>query len=122
MKHLLNWVEIPATDIKRAKKFYGAILGEIKFRDMENQGTKYALFPVDDMHNSGALVQGEYYKPSSDGITIYLDGGKDMDNILKHVAKAGGEVIMPKTNTGMEAGFVGMFIDSEGNKIGLQHM
>jgi predicted enzyme related to lactoylglutathione lyase len=45
-----------------------------------------------------------------------------MDNILKHVEKAGGEVIMPKTNTGMEAGFVGMFIDSEGNKIGLQHM
>jgi predicted enzyme related to lactoylglutathione lyase len=122
MKHLLNWVEIPATDIKRAKKFYSAILGEIKFRDMENQGTKYALFPVDDMHNSGALVQGEYYKPSSDGITIYLDGGKDMDNILKHVEKAGGEVIMAKTNTGMEAGFVGMFVDSEGNKIGLQHM
>lgn len=122
MKHLLNWVEIPTTDIKRAKKFYSTILGGIEFKDMENQGTTYALFPVDDQHNSGALVQGEYHKPSSDGITIYLDGGKDMDNILKHVEKAGGEVIMPKTNTGMEAGFVGMFVDTEGNKIGLQHM
>ena len=122
MKHLLNWVEIPTTDIKRAKKFYNAILGGVEFRDMEFQGTKYALFPTQDQHNSGALVQGEYYKPSSDGITIYLDGGKEMDNILKHVEKAGGEVIMPKTNTGMEAGFVEMFIDSEGNKIGLQHM
>ncbi len=122
MKHLLNWVEIPTTDIKRAKKFYSTILGGIDFKDMEFQGTKYALFPTQDRHNAGTLVQGEYYKPSSDGITIYLDGGKDMDNILKHVEKAGGEVIMPKTNTGMEAGFVGMFIDSEGNKIGLQHM
>lgn len=115
-------MEIPATDIKRAKKFYSTILGGIEFQDMEMPGTKYALFPVEDQHNSGALVQGEYYKPSSGGITIYLDGGKDMDNILKHVEKAGGEVIMPKTNTGMEAGYVGMFIDSEGNKIGLQHM
>jgi uncharacterized protein len=122
MKHLLNWVEIPTSDINRAKKFYSTILGGIEFRDMDMQRTKYALFPVDDKFNCGALVQGEYYKPSSDGISIYLDGGKDMDNILKHVEKAGGEIIMPKTNTGMEAGFVGMFIDSEGNKIGLQHM
>lgn len=122
MKHLVNWVEIPATDIKRAKKFYSTILGGIQFHDMEAQGGKYALFPADDKFNTGALVQSAYHKPSADGIAIYLDGGKDMDNILKHVEKAGGEVIMPKTNTGMEAGFVGMFIDSEGNKIGLQHM
>lgn len=121
MKHLINWVEIPAGDIKRAKKFYKAILGEIEFRDMEMNGNKYALFPSKDQFNAGALVQGEWYKPSSDGISIYLDGGKDMDNILKHVKKAGGEIIMPKTFTGKEAGFVGMFIDSEGNKIGLQH-
>jgi predicted enzyme related to lactoylglutathione lyase len=122
MKHLLNWVEIPATDIKRAKKFYSSIFGGIEFKEMDNQGAKYALFPVDDKFNSGALVQSEYHKPSADGITIYLDGGNDMDAILKHVDKAGGEIIMPKTNTGMEAGFVAMFIDSEGNKIGLQHM
>jgi len=122
MKHLINWVEIPTTDIKRAKKFYSTIFGGMQFHDMENQGTKYALFPTDDKHNTGALVQGEYHKPSADGIVVYLDGGRDMDNILKHVEKAGGEIIMPKTDTGMEAGFVGMFIDTEGNKIGLQHM
>ncbi|MEJ7647077.1 MAG: VOC family protein [Chryseolinea sp.] len=122
MKHLLNWVEIPATDINRAKKFYSAILGGIQFHDMNAKGSKYALFPVDDKHNAGALVQGQYHKPSADGIVVYLDGGNDMDNILKHVEKAGGEVIMPKTNTGMEAGYVGMLIDSEGNRIGLQHM
>jgi hypothetical protein len=37
------------------------------------------------------------------------------------VKKAGGEVIMPKSFTGKEAGYVGMFIVSVGNKIGLQH-
>ena len=97
-------------------------MGGIEFQDMENNGAVYALFPVEDKFNCGALVQSEYHKPSSGGIAIYLDGGKDMDNILKHIEKAGGEIIMPKTNTGMEAGYVGMFVDSEGNKIGLQHM
>lgn len=122
MKHLINWVEIPATDIDRAKKFYGAIMGGVHFHDMEMNGAMYALFPSDDRFNTGALVQGEFYKPSSDGITVYLDGGNDMDNILKHVEEAGGEIIMPKTFTGKEAGYVGMFVDSEGNRIGLQHM
>jgi len=122
MKHLINWIEIPTTDIERAKKFYSTILGGVEFQNMEMQGSKYALFPVEDKFNCGALVQGEYYKPSADGIGIYLDGGEDMDQILRLVAKAGGQIIMPKTNTESEAGYVGIFLDSEGNKIGLQHM
>jgi predicted enzyme related to lactoylglutathione lyase len=122
MKHLINWVEIPTTDLPKARKFYNTILGGIEFQEIKMNGTKYALFPSKDKFNSGALVQGEYYRPSSDGIIIYLDGGKDMNTILKHVEKAGGEIIMPKTYTGKEAGYVGMLIYSEGNKIGLQHM
>lgn len=122
MKHLINWVEIPVTDLERAEKFYSIVLGGVEFQKMDQNGNKYAIFPSEDQFNTGALVQGEYYKPSSDGISIYLDGGKDMDNILKHIEKAGGEIIMPKTYTGKEAGYVGMFIDSEGNKMGLQHM
>jgi len=121
MKHLINWVEIPVTDIIRAKQFYKTILGGVEFQDMDMNGTKYALFPVEDKFNCGALVQSEYHKPSTDGVTVYFDGGKDMDSILNHVEKTGGQVIMPKTYTGKEAGFVGMFIDSEGNRIGLQH-
>jgi len=40
---LTYWVEIPAMDTKRAKKFYSMIPGSIEFRDMESQGTTYAL-------------------------------------------------------------------------------
>lgn len=122
MKHLINWVEIPTTSIARAKQFYSRILGGIHFHDLDMDGTKYAVFPSEDNFNTGALVEGDYYKPSSEGITVYFDGGNDMDNILKHVEEAGGEIIMPKTFTGKEAGYVGMFVDSEGNRIGLQHL
>ena len=121
MKHLINWVEIPANNLSKAKKFYSTIFGGIDFHEMDMEGTKYALFPSEDKFNAGALVQGDYHKPSSDGVVIYLDGGKDMDEILTQVEKAGGEVIMQKTFLGKEAGFIGIFVDSEGNKIGLQH-
>jgi predicted enzyme related to lactoylglutathione lyase len=33
MQHLVNWIEIPAKDIERAKTFYGKILG-VQFHDM----------------------------------------------------------------------------------------
>ncbi len=121
MKHLINWVEIPVIDMKRAIGFYSKIL-EAQFNEMEIGPVKYSLFPAEDRFNCGALAQGEYYKPSVDGVTIYLDGGNDLDNILSKVTTAGGNVIMEKTFLSAEAGYIGLFIDSEGNRIGLQNM
>lgn len=122
MKHLVNWIEIPVLDMARAKNFYSEILGGVDFADFPMDGDQqYSIFPAQDRHNNGALVQGPMYKPSQDGITIYLDGGDDMNKILNKVESAGGSVIMQKTDTQSEAGFIGMFIDTEGNKIGLQH-
>ena len=121
MKHLINWVEIPATDMQRAKSFYSTILG-VELNTMEMGGNTYTFFPTKDKFNCGALVQGEYYKPASDGIVIYLNGGDDLNNILLRVNEAGGQVILEKMFLSPEAGHIGMFIDSEGNKIGLQNM
>ena len=121
MKHLINWVEIPVTNMQRAKSFYSTILG-VTLNTMEMGGTEYALFPSEDKFNSGALVHGEYYKPGPDGIVIYLNGGKDLNHILKKVNDDGGEVITEKMFLSTEAGHIGMFIDSEGNKIGIQNM
>jgi predicted enzyme related to lactoylglutathione lyase len=121
MKHLINWVEIPVTEMQRAKSFYSKILG-VELNTMEMGDTGYAFFPTEDKFNCGALVQGQYYKPSSEGIVIYLDGGDDLNNVLLKVNEAGGQVILEKMFLSAEAGHIGMFIDSEGNKIGLQNM
>ena len=120
MQHLSNWIEIPVADMKRAVDFYNRILGA-EFYEMEMGPNKYALFPAQDKYNCGALVQGEWYKPSADGALVYLDGGSDLSHILDKVSAAGGQVIMEKTYLGEQAGHVGMFLDSEGNRIGLQH-
>jgi len=122
-KQLFNWIEIPVANMERAKKFYSAILGDIRLTDypMEDAEVKYSVFPGDSTYSGGALIESKYAQPSPDGVTVYLDGGEDMSDILNKVANEGGSILMPKTNMGPEVGYIGLFIDSEGNKIGLQH-
>lgn len=122
MKRLINWIEIPVSNLERAVAFYGKVAGGIVFQKMSLGEFDYALFPSQDKFNTGALVKSEFSKPSAEGVIIYLDGGNDLSQILDRVQEAGGSVIMEKTYLGPEAGFVGMFIDSEGNRIGLQNM
>ncbi len=121
MKHLANWIEIPVNDIDRGISFYNAILSGVTFYKTTLQDIQYGVFPTEDKFNCGALVKGEGYTPSANGIIVYLDGGPDLSIILDKVEIAGGKVLIPKTYLGEHAGYVGIFIDSEGNKIGLQH-
>jgi uncharacterized protein len=71
-----------------------------------------------------SLVKGDGYAPSMEGITIYLNGGKDLSKVLRRVEKAGGKVLLAKTFLSREARHIAYFKDteSEGNKIGLQRM
>lgn len=121
LERMFIWVEIPVVDMKRAKTFYEHIL-QCEMQEMLMGDSEYAFFPVQEQFNGGALVKGPNHKPSTEGVTVYLYGGPDMDAILSRVQQAGGLVIMGKTYTGEAAGYVGMFTDSEGNRIGLQHL
>ncbi len=120
MKHLSNWIEIPVKDMDRARSFYQKVIQEDFPPVMELAGTQYSLFPAEDRFNCGALARGENYSPSSQGVTVYLDGGDDLDEVLARVKKAGGTIVLPRTYLGKEAGHIGLFLDSEGNRIGLQ--
>jgi len=71
---------------------------------------------------SGAIVQGEGYKPSREGALVYLSGGRDLSVVLGRVEAAGGQIILPKTLITDEIGFIALFVDCEGNKIGLHSM
>lgn len=118
MQNLINWFEIPAKDFKRAVSFYKAIL-EVEVHEIEMFGTKMGLFPTDGKNVSGAIVQGDDYAPSTEGVLAYLNGGKDLQNVLNKVEKNSGKVIVPKTQISPEMGYFGMFIDTEGNKMGV---
>jgi len=60
-----------------------------------------------------------YSKPSKDGIIIYLNGGDDLSNILNRIEPAGGKVLVPKRQISEKIGYYALFLDTEGNRLGL---
>ncbi|MCH2223163.1 MAG: VOC family protein [Crocinitomicaceae bacterium] len=122
MKNAINWFEIPVTDFNRAKKFYSTLMGN-DLTDYEMPDGQYAVFPYDPENNgiSGGIIKMKDLIPSQNGVTIYLNGGEDLNGQLAKVEPAGGTVIIPKTAIG-ENGFFAQFIDTEGNRIALHSM
>lgn len=57
--------------------------------------------------------------PSTKGSVVYLEGGDDLEPMLRRAEEAGGKILLPKTEIGNGLGFFAYFQDSEGNRIGL---
>lgn len=116
----VNWFEIPVTDMKRAKSFYGELLGK-PVEDMPSPipSMQMAAFPMEQnaAGATGALVSAEGYAPRADGTLVYFVC-EDVAAALARAESTGGKVLLPKTSIG-QWGFIGRVIDSEGNAIGL---
>ena len=115
----LNWFEIPALDINRAKNFYETIF-DIEMESHEMGETQMAFFPWSPGSGkaNGALAQGETYVPSKEGTIVYLNADPNMDNVLSRVEAAGGSVTVPKMSIG-ENGNIAFISDTEGNNVGI---
>lgn len=122
MVNTLNWFEIPATDFARAITFYAKVL-DAQIHVDPNPTRRYAYLPSGPNKGGfgGAIGSGENFVPAITGTTVYLDGGEDLSVPLDRVESAGGKVILPKTSIG-ENGFIALFIDTEGNKVGFHSM
>lgn len=118
MNSFVSIFEIPATDISRAINFYKEILG-IEIEILDFPGIEMGLFPYQDQMVTGVIMKGEGYEPSTNGVTIYLNGGDNLQTILDKVEGNGGKIIIPKTPHADESGYFAIFHDLEGNKIGL---
>jgi len=81
-------------------------------------GSEMAFFPSED-GVGGAVVSGDGYEPNDKGSLVYLNAGEDLSAALSRVEKAGGKVIVPKTQISPEIGHFALFIDTEGNKVAL---
>lgn len=117
----VGWFEIPVTDMALSKNFYQQVF-QLELTMMEMASDQMALFPFDHQQSGcgGALVLGPDSRPSAAGTTVYFQT-TDVGPVLKRVAMAGGEVLLPKTAIG-EHGFIGLFLDPAGNKLGLHSM
>ena len=99
-------------------KFYQTVLG-IAIEEMEMDGNQMGVLPNDEGTVNVVLVKGNDYKPTTDGAVLYLNAGNDLQPMLDKVAQNGGQVIVPKTEISPEMGYFALFIDTEGNKLGL---
>lgn len=112
------YFEIPVVDMKRAKTFYTRVFA-FRFEEQVIDQYEMALFPFSEkrMGISGALAKGDVYKPSKNGVLIYLHTPK-IDETLQLILQNGGHVLYPITDNGA-LGYVAEFEDTEGNRIGL---
>lgn len=123
--NVITWFEIPVTDTKRARRFYETILGiEMTTRTFDETNEELTFFPYDPTiiqatsgRVTGVLSKTTHNTPSDKGTLIYINASPAIQVVLDKVELAGGKVIVPKT--AMNAGFIAVIIDSEGNRIGL---
>lgn len=118
MNSYVSMFEIPATDISRAIHFYQAVLG-LKIEKMDVEGMQMGILPYEEQVVTGILIQADGYKPSAEGVTMYLNAGEDLQVVLDRVVENGGQIIVPKTAHADDSGYFAIFLDSEGNRMGL---
>ncbi|WP_199611197.1 VOC family protein [Flocculibacter collagenilyticus] len=114
----INWFEIPVEDFNRAKQFYSKIF-DFDMPEHEMEGMKMGFLLCEKEGVGGAIINDPNNKPCTEGTTIYLNGGKDLNTVLNRVQDAGGSVLMAKTQLPDEIGYIAMFTDTEGNRLGL---
>ena len=115
MEKLISWVEIPATDIRRAVKFYNNVL-KIDLEVMDWGKEKMACFPSGE----GAISESPGFLPSDKGTLASFNTGDDLDGAIERVTQNGGKIAIPKTKIQAEGrGYFAVFTDTEGNKVGL---
>ena len=117
LKHYVNWFEIPVLNFERALRFYNVIY-DIEMETTHMNGYDMGFFPA-NKGIGGAIVMGEGCVPSDTGPLIYLNGGKDLSEIMGRVGSAGGRIILPKTLINESAGFFALFLDTEGNRMAI---
>ncbi len=127
--NVVGWFEIPVTDMDRAIKFYETVFGYKMDLKPEENGMQMAWFPMDEPDAEGekygaggALVKHEMSQPSATGTVVYFNANSgDLANELGKVEAAGGKVLKDKMDIG-EHGFIGIFMDTEGNTVAIHSM
>jgi predicted enzyme related to lactoylglutathione lyase len=119
MSNPIGWVEIPVSDMKRAIAFYNEVFDfSLKVNDLGGIQMSWLPFDPNGKGSRGALVlQKEFYKPSNKaGVLIYFSSS-DVAVTLDKVRSVGGKILSEKKLIAPDIGYMGLFIDSEGNRI-----
>ncbi len=121
-QNVVGWFEIPVKDMERAMKFYETVLN-VKLDRHQMGPFDMAWFPFPKKEAAsgaaGSLVyHEELYETSAAGVLVYFSSlSGDLDNELSRVEAAGGKILSPKTLITEDIGYMGMILDTEGNRV-----
>ncbi|MEJ0055910.1 MAG: VOC family protein [Bacteroidota bacterium] len=129
MNKIFSYVAIPCTDFPRAYQFYHDITDGL-IQKNPNVPFPMAYFVDKDYNYVGHLFQLNEmkvspegppisFKPSGDGVIVYMEMAKDLNETMEKIEKAGGKVVMAKTLIAPGKGYWALFLDTEGNRIAL---
>jgi hypothetical protein len=112
MKTKIEWLEIPAPDLDKAKSFYSIVFNWT----MEEYTPEFCVFNLEGFH--GGLNKNRKRIAKSEGI-IFSISVDDINTTLDKIVKHGGKIIEKKYEIGKDIGFAAMFSDPNGNHIEL---
>ena len=109
-----NWchVEIPASDPKRAQRFYGEVFGW-KFTEMPQMN--YTLYETPEGGISGGIWNPEPGMPRQMLNYILVN---EIEPVVERITRNGGKQIKEKTEV-PGAGWFSLVADPDGNVLGL---
>lgn len=121
MKNVIDWFEIPVSDVPRAQAFYEAVLQTTLQREnYAGPGIQMAVFVGEGDATKGALMSGHpALQVSACGTLVYLHAGASLDAALLRVVAAGGRVAMGKVALPQGLGFMAHVRDMDDNLVGL---
>ena len=120
MKSLVTFFEIPATDFDRAIRFYETVFN-VKLTAMDCGHEKMAFFPEENGECPGAISWSSEisFLPSENGVLVSLRT-LNMEMTIASIEQNKGKILIPKTKIESESrGYFAVFIDCEGNRVGL---
>ena len=114
----VGWFDIHVSNLERAKKFYETVFN-MKLVDLPIEWGKQSFFPFNNEspNISGALVEKVDRSANGNNTIVYFET-EDCTTEESRIEKAGGKVVQSKISIG-NFGFTAIFIDTEGNTIGL---
>ncbi len=112
---MITWVEIPTTNFERGVTFYQNLL-DIELKSETCEQEKMACFPTGE----GAIIHSPGFEPSGQGVVVSFNTGKKLDETISKVEQLGGKMVRPKTRIDADGrGYFALFLDCEGNRVGL---
>jgi predicted enzyme related to lactoylglutathione lyase len=118
-KSIVNWFEIPVSNMEKATRLYEAML-DTKLPLSDFGGVPHAVMSNSDAScTSGALISDPKRPPvRGSGTVVYLHAIDGVARCLSRAVEAGAKVVQPRTEIGPH-GAIALIEDLDGNVIGL---